>query len=157
MSEGLKELGTKAFQERDFERAIELYTRAIEQEDRANNHVLFSNRSAAKVRLTSNVVFWWIEWKRFSNDDLLMMKRPSVLSARVVQELALVFMRSLKLSERVRVFVVLCVCARDRFRTANDLRAVNSCAWRLAFWTESETSERVLLTSSLKLPFDSFH
>lgn len=54
MSEGLKELGTKAFQERDFERAIELYTRAIEQEDRANNHVLFSNRSAAKVRLTSN-------------------------------------------------------------------------------------------------------
>jgi TPR repeat protein len=57
MSEGLKELGTKAFQERDFERAIELYTRAIEQEDRANNHVLFSNRSAAKVRLTSNVVF----------------------------------------------------------------------------------------------------
>jgi TPR repeat protein len=57
MSEGLKELGTKAFQERDFERAIELYTRAIEQEDGANNHVLFSNRSAAKVRLTSNVVF----------------------------------------------------------------------------------------------------
>jgi hypothetical protein len=54
-----------------------------------------------------------------------MMKRPSVLSARVVQELALVFMRSLKLSERVRVFVVLCVCARDRFRTANDLRVLN--------------------------------
>lgn len=43
----LKDQGNKAFQSKDFDTAIDLFTKAIELD--SQNHVLFSNRSAAKA------------------------------------------------------------------------------------------------------------
>ena len=43
----LKDQGNKAFQAKDYDTAIALFTKAIELDPQ--NHVLFSNRSAAKA------------------------------------------------------------------------------------------------------------
>jgi len=43
----LKDQGNKAFQAKDYDTAIALFTKAIELD--SQNHVLFSNRSAAKA------------------------------------------------------------------------------------------------------------
>lgn len=43
----LKDQGNKAFQAKDYDAAIDLFTGAIELDPQ--NHVLFSNRSAAKA------------------------------------------------------------------------------------------------------------
>ena len=43
----LKNEGNKAFQAKDYDKAIELFSKAIEQDP--NNFVLWSNRSAAKA------------------------------------------------------------------------------------------------------------
>ena len=43
----LKDQGNKAFQAKDYDTAIDLFTKAIELD--SQNHVLFSNRSAAKA------------------------------------------------------------------------------------------------------------
>ena len=43
----LKDQGNKAFQAKDYDTAINLFTEAIELDPQ--NHVLFSNRSAAKA------------------------------------------------------------------------------------------------------------
>jgi tetratricopeptide (TPR) repeat protein len=43
----LKDQGNKAFQAKDYDTAIDLFTKAIELDPQ--NHVLFSNRSAAKA------------------------------------------------------------------------------------------------------------
>ena len=43
----LKDQGNKAFQAKDYDAAIDLFTKAIELDPQ--NHVLFSNRSAAKA------------------------------------------------------------------------------------------------------------
>jgi stress-induced-phosphoprotein 1 len=47
MADELKNKGNKAFQAKDYDTAIDLFTQAIALD--ANNHVLFSNRSAAKA------------------------------------------------------------------------------------------------------------
>jgi len=43
----LKDLGNKAFAAKDYDKAIDLFSQAIAVD--AKNHVLFSNRSAAKA------------------------------------------------------------------------------------------------------------
>lgn len=48
MAEALKTLGNEAFKNNDFARAIEHFTEAIGID--GTNHVLYSNRSAARVR-----------------------------------------------------------------------------------------------------------
>ena len=47
MADALKDQGNKAFQAKDYDKAIELFTQALELDP--NNFVLFSNRSAAKA------------------------------------------------------------------------------------------------------------
>ena len=47
MADELKNKGNKAFQAKDYDTAIDLFTQAIALD--ASNHVLFSNRSAAKA------------------------------------------------------------------------------------------------------------
>lgn len=47
MADDLKNRGNKAFQAKDYDTAISLFTEAIELDP--NNFVLFSNRSAAKA------------------------------------------------------------------------------------------------------------
>lgn len=47
MADDLKNQGNKAFQAKDYATAISLFTKAIELD--SNNHVLYSNRSAAKA------------------------------------------------------------------------------------------------------------
>jgi stress-induced-phosphoprotein 1 len=44
-----KELGTKAFQEKDFNKAVSHFTKAIEETP--NDHTLYSNRSACYYNL----------------------------------------------------------------------------------------------------------
>jgi len=48
MAEALKTLGNEAFKNNDFVKAIEHFTEAIGID--GTNHVLYSNRSAARVR-----------------------------------------------------------------------------------------------------------
>jgi stress-induced-phosphoprotein 1 len=48
MAEALKTLGNEAFKNNDFAKAIEHFTEAIGID--GTNHVLYSNRSAARVR-----------------------------------------------------------------------------------------------------------
>jgi len=43
----LKDLGNKAFAAKDYDKAIDLFSQAITQDP--TNHVLYSNRSAAKA------------------------------------------------------------------------------------------------------------
>lgn len=43
----MKDLGNKAFAAKDYDKAIDLFTQAIAVDPK--NHVLFSNRSAAKA------------------------------------------------------------------------------------------------------------
>ena len=45
MADALKDQGNKAFQAKDYDKAIDLFTQAIAIDP--TNHVLFSNRSAA--------------------------------------------------------------------------------------------------------------
>ncbi|KAG9011137.1 Hsp90 cochaperone, partial [Tulasnella sp. 427] len=45
----LKDQGNKAFAAKDYNKAIELFSQAIELD--GSNHVLYSNRSAAKAGL----------------------------------------------------------------------------------------------------------
>ena len=45
MADALKDQGNKAFQAKDYDTAITLFSQAIELDP--NNHVLYSNRSAA--------------------------------------------------------------------------------------------------------------
>jgi len=45
--DALKAEGNKAFQAKDYDRAIELFSQAIQLD--SSNHVLWSNRSAAKT------------------------------------------------------------------------------------------------------------
>ena len=47
MADALKEEGNKAFQAKDYDKAIELFSKALELDP--NNFVLWSNRSAAKA------------------------------------------------------------------------------------------------------------
>lgn len=47
MATALKDQGNKAFQAKEYDKAIELFTQAIALDP--NNHVLYSNRSAAKA------------------------------------------------------------------------------------------------------------
>ena len=47
MADALKDQGNKAFQANEYDRAIELFSQALELDP--SNHVLWSNRSAAKV------------------------------------------------------------------------------------------------------------
>lgn len=47
MADALKEQGNKAFQARDYDKAIDFFTQAINIDPK--NHVLWSNRSAAKA------------------------------------------------------------------------------------------------------------
>lgn len=47
MASALKDEGNKAFQARDYDKAIELFSKAIDLEPQ--NFVLWSNRSAAKA------------------------------------------------------------------------------------------------------------
>jgi stress-induced-phosphoprotein 1 len=47
MAEELKNQGNKAFQAKDYDTAIDLFSKAIELEP--SNYVLWSNRSAAKA------------------------------------------------------------------------------------------------------------
>ncbi|TFY59377.1 hypothetical protein EVJ58_g5817, partial [Rhodofomes roseus] len=47
MADALKDQGNKAFQAKDYDKAIDLFSQAIAIDP--NNHVLFSNRSAAKA------------------------------------------------------------------------------------------------------------
>lgn len=47
MADDLKNQGNKAFAAKDYDTAIDLFTKAIEIDP--TNHVLFSNRSAAKA------------------------------------------------------------------------------------------------------------
>ncbi|KAI0079740.1 hypothetical protein K474DRAFT_564410 [Panus rudis PR-1116 ss-1] len=47
MAEALKDQGNKAFQAKDYDKAIELFSKALDLDP--NNFVLFSNRSAAKA------------------------------------------------------------------------------------------------------------
>ncbi|TCD70460.1 Hsp90 cochaperone [Steccherinum ochraceum] len=47
MADALKDQGNKAFQAKDYDKAIELFSQALELDPK--NHVLFSNRSAAKA------------------------------------------------------------------------------------------------------------
>lgn len=47
MADDLKNQGNKAFAAKDYDTAIELFTKAIAIDP--TNHVLFSNRSAAKA------------------------------------------------------------------------------------------------------------
>ena len=47
MADALKDQGNKAFQAKDYDKAIELFSQALEIDP--NNHVLWSNRSAAKA------------------------------------------------------------------------------------------------------------
>ncbi|KZT26913.1 hypothetical protein NEOLEDRAFT_1042914, partial [Neolentinus lepideus HHB14362 ss-1] len=46
-SAALKDQGNKAFQAKDYDKAIELFNQAIELDPQ--NHVLYSNRSAANA------------------------------------------------------------------------------------------------------------
>ena len=47
MADALKDQGNKAFQAKDYDKAIELFSQALELDP--NNFVLWSNRSAAKA------------------------------------------------------------------------------------------------------------
>lgn len=47
MADALKDQGNKAFQAKDYDKAIDLFSQAIALDP--NNFVLFSNRSAAKA------------------------------------------------------------------------------------------------------------
>ena len=47
MADALKDQGNKAFQSKDYDRAIDLFSQALELDP--NNFVLWSNRSAAKA------------------------------------------------------------------------------------------------------------
>ena len=47
MADALKDQGNKAFAAKDYDKAIDLFSQAIELDPK--NHVLWSNRSAAKV------------------------------------------------------------------------------------------------------------
>ena len=47
MAEALKSEGNKAFQAKDYDTAIDLFSRALELDP--SNHVLYSNRSAANA------------------------------------------------------------------------------------------------------------
>lgn len=47
MADELKNQGNKAFQAKDYDTAIDLFSKAIELDP--SNHVLWSNRSAAKA------------------------------------------------------------------------------------------------------------
>ena len=47
MADALKDQGNKAFQAKDYDKAIELFTEALKLDP--TNFVLFSNRSAAKA------------------------------------------------------------------------------------------------------------
>lgn len=47
MATALKDQGNKAFAAKDYDKAIDLFTQAIALDP--NNHVLYSNRSAAKA------------------------------------------------------------------------------------------------------------
>ncbi len=47
MADDLKNQGNKAFQAKDYDTAIDLFSKALELDHQ--NHVLYSNRSAAKA------------------------------------------------------------------------------------------------------------
>ena len=47
MADALKDQGNKAFQAKDYDKAIELFSQALDLD--SNNWVLWSNRSAAKA------------------------------------------------------------------------------------------------------------
>jgi Flp pilus assembly protein TadD len=47
MADALKSEGNKAFAAKDYDRAIDLFSKALDLDQ--NNHVLWSNRSAAKA------------------------------------------------------------------------------------------------------------
>ena len=47
MADALKDQGNKAFQAKDYDKAIDLFSQALELDP--NNFVLWSNRSAAKA------------------------------------------------------------------------------------------------------------
>ena len=47
MADALKDQGNKAFQAKDYDTAIDLFSKALELDPRS--HVLYSNRSAAKA------------------------------------------------------------------------------------------------------------
>lgn len=47
MADALKDLGNKAFAAKDYDKAIDFFSQAIALDPQ--NHVLWSNRSAAKV------------------------------------------------------------------------------------------------------------
>lgn len=47
MADALKDQGNKAFQAKDYDKAIDLFTQAIALD--SSNFVLYSNRSAAKA------------------------------------------------------------------------------------------------------------
>ena len=65
MAEALKTLGNEAFKNNDFARAIEHFTEAIGID--GTNHVLYSNRSAARVRSIEFFFFFFFFFsKRFS-------------------------------------------------------------------------------------------
>jgi predicted membrane protein len=63
MAEALKTLGNEAFKNNDFAKAIEHFTEAIGID--GTNHVLYSNRSAARVRYIDETFFFFFS-KRFS-------------------------------------------------------------------------------------------
>lgn len=50
MADALKAEGNKAFSAKDYDRAIDLFSKAIDlDKNNSNNFVLYSNRSAAKA------------------------------------------------------------------------------------------------------------
>jgi hypothetical protein len=57
MAEALKTLGNEAFKNNDFAKAIEHFTEAIGID--GTNHVLYSNRSAARVRYIDETFFFF--------------------------------------------------------------------------------------------------
>ena len=149
MAEALKTLGNEAFKNNDFAKAIEHFTEAIGID--GTNHVLYSNRSAARVRYIDETFFFFFRSVFRSSSSLSQCVSPLLL-------LLLVFKEELRRRSLSRVLLrslsrlCACVCACDFFVSL--FRALRSPGFKKNEIREREKRRLLFFSFSSSSLFD---